>query len=164
MIEIVFLDIDGTMTDGKITYSNDGESKSFSVKDGLGVATWNKMGKISAIITGRTSDIVERRAKELKCKYIFQGVSDKGEVVENILKKEGLSKEQSASIGDDLNDFKMLKNTGLRFAPSDYSKLIEDEVDVVLNSKAGDGAVREMIEYIVKKENLLERFVGIYKK
>ncbi|MFW6308070.1 MAG: HAD hydrolase family protein, partial [Campylobacterales bacterium] len=74
------------------------------------------------------------------------------------------SKEQSASIGDDLNDFKMLKNTGLRFAPSDYSKLIEDEVDVVLNSKAGDGAVREMIEYIVKKENLLERFVGIYKK
>jgi 3-deoxy-D-manno-octulosonate 8-phosphate phosphatase (KDO 8-P phosphatase) len=164
LIEIIFLDIDGTMTDGKIVYSNEGESKSFSVKDGLGVATWNKMGKISAIITGRTSDIVERRASELKCKYIYQGVFDKGEVVEEILKKEGLSKEQSAAIGDDLNDFKMLKAAGLRFAPNDFSRLIEDEVDVVLNAKGGEGAVREMIEYIIKKDGLQERFVEIYKK
>ena len=91
MIEIIVLDVDGCLTDGKITYDANGvESKSFSVKDGLAITSWHKLGKRSAIITGRTSTIVEKRARELGITHLFQGIHNKDEVLANILKEEGL--------------------------------------------------------------------------
>ncbi|MCG3717059.1 3-deoxy-D-manno-octulosonate 8-phosphate phosphatase, partial [Aliarcobacter butzleri] len=99
MIELIVLDVDGTLTDGKITYSTNGEElKSFSVADGLAIASWTKdLGKKAAIITGRNSSITERRAKELHITHIYQGIENKQAVLENILKEENLSWNQVAA-------------------------------------------------------------------
>lgn len=89
MIELIVLDVDGTLTDGKITYLNNGEeTKSFDVRDGLAIAVWTKsFVKKAAIITGRNSSIVEKRAKELNITYLYQGIKNKQEILEEILKK-----------------------------------------------------------------------------
>lgn len=110
------------------------------------------MGKISAIITGKSSKIVEKRAKDLKIKYIFQGVKDKLSTAEEILKKEGLGFENAAAIGDDYNDIRLLNNVKMSFKP--LNAMSEVKADIALSKKGGDGAVREMIETIIKKENL----------
>jgi 3-deoxy-D-manno-octulosonate 8-phosphate phosphatase (KDO 8-P phosphatase) len=162
MIELIVLDVDGTLTDGKITYTNSGdELKSFDVADGLAIATWSKkLGKKVAIITGRTSKIVEKRASDLQIEYLYQNIHNKDEVLTEILKKEGLSWNQVAAIGDDLNDFKMLKKAGLSFTPSNGTHYLKDFVDVICKNSGGNGAIREMIEYIVKKDNIEQEFIN----
>lgn len=161
MIELLVLDVDGTLTDGGITYTTSGEElKTFSVADGLAIETWNKkLGKKVAIITGRNSFVVEKRAKELHVKHIYQGINNKDEILENILKEENLSWSQVAAIGDDLNDYKMLKKVGLSFCPANASKYVKDIVNVICNASGGKGAVREMIEYIVKEDGIEEDFL-----
>ena len=158
MIELLVLDVDGTLTDGKIIYSSLGdESKQFDVKDGLAVASWTKkLNKKVAIITGRTSKLVEQRAKELGVTHLFQGVDNKDEILENILKEENLTWEQTAAIGDDLNDYKMLCKVGLSFAVNDAVLDIQNICTVLCEKKGGNGAVREMIEYILKHDNQKE--------
>ena len=155
MIELIVLDVDGTLTDGKIIYNSNGdELKHFDVKDGLAIASWTKkLNKKVAIITGRKSNLVEKRAKELGINYIFQNVDNKDEVLAEIIKKENLSLEEVAGIGDDLNDYKMLKKVGLSFCVNDAVIDIKNLVDVVSKYNGGCGAVRDMIEYILKKDN-----------
>jgi len=160
MIEMLVLDVDGCLTNGEITYTESGdELKSFSVKDGLAIATWIRMGKKVAIITGRKSGIVQKRLSELKVTHIYQGIRYKKEKLDEILEIEGLSYENIAAIGDDLNDYNMLKSASLSFTPNDGVDDIKNIVDVVLETKGGNGAVREMIEYIITKEGLKKRFL-----
>lgn len=160
MIEMLVLDVDGCLTDGSITYTESGdEIKSFNVKDGLAIATWIRMGKKVSIITGRKSDIVRRRMSELKVTHIYQGIRHKKEKLDEILKLEGLNFEQIAVIGDDLNDYHMLQSAGKSFAPQNAVTHIKDNVDIVLDSHGGKGAVREMIEEIISSEGLTERFL-----
>lgn len=155
MIDIIFLDVDGCMSDGGIIYTNSGdEIKRFDVKDGFGIQQWIKLGKKAAIITGKSSKIVEKRAAELGINYVFQGVSDKLKIAEEILEKENLSFKNAAAIGDDYNDIKLLKNVALSFKPIDAMKNVE--VDIILEAKGGYGAVRQMIETIIDIENLRE--------
>jgi len=156
MIELIILDVDGTLTDGSIIYSNNGdELKNFDVKDGLAVASWTKkLGKKAAIITGRNSLLVERRAKELGITHLYQGYDNKDEILEKILKEENLTWEQTAAIGDDLNDYKMLKKVGLSFAVGDAVDDIKSMVNIVCKKNGGNGAVREMIEYIIQEDQL----------
>ncbi|MGG7072861.1 HAD hydrolase family protein [Campylobacter sp. 9BO] len=157
MIEIIFLDIDGCMTDGKIVYGVNGELfKAFDVKDGYAIESWLKLGKKVAIITGRSSEIVERRAEDLKITHVYQGVHDKFEVAKEILKFEGLSFENAAAIGDDYNDYKILNAVAMSFKPKGAIK--ELDVDIKLKHKGGAGAVREMIEIIIKKEDLFDEW------
>jgi len=158
MIELVVLDVDGTLTDGKIIYTTDGdEIKNFDVKDGLAIASWNKkLGKKTAIITGRKSLLVEKRSDELGIEYLYQGVDNKDEVLNSILEKENLTWDNVAAIGDDLNDYKMLMKVGLSFCVADGVDEIKNIVDVVTKQKGGDGAVREMIEYILKQNGQKE--------
>lgn len=155
MIKLLVLDVDGTLTDGKITYDASGvESKSFDVKDGLAIASWTKkLGLKAAIITGRNSKITQIRANELSITHLYQGVHNKDEVLESILQEEGISFKNVAAIGDDLNDYKMLQKVGLSFCPNDAVSDIKDIVKVVCKNKGGNGAVREMIEYILKAED-----------
>ncbi|WP_200763899.1 KdsC family phosphatase [Nitrosophilus alvini] len=160
MIELIVLDVDGCMTNGKIIYTNSGdEIKSFNVKDGFAIKAWMRLGKKVAIITGRNSEIVERRAKELGVHYLYQGSSNKLEALDEIRKKSHLEFSQIAVIGDDLNDYKMLKNAGISFIPKDASPYLHQVADVILSKKGGDGAVREMIEYLIKKEGLEAEFL-----
>ncbi|MBU1667336.1 HAD-IIIA family hydrolase [bacterium] len=162
-IELIVLDVDGTLTDGKITYTQNGdEIKSFCVKDGLAISSWIKLGKQVAIITGRNSKIVERRAKELGIKHFYQGVENKHEVLENLLRELNLSMENVASAGDDLNDYKMLKASKRSYVPRNASAHVQKIADVVLLKFGGEGAVREMIEELIVSENLEEQYLTLW--
>jgi 3-deoxy-D-manno-octulosonate 8-phosphate phosphatase (KDO 8-P phosphatase) len=164
MIKLIVLDVDGTLTDGKITYDSNGvESKSFDVKDGLAIAAWTKQfGLKAAIITGRESTIVEKRANELGITHLYQKCHNKDEVLENILKEENLTWKNVAAIGDDINDLKMLEKAHLSFCPSDAVTLIRNSVKIVCEKSGGNGAVREMVEYILKLQGQEEQLQAIW--
>lgn len=165
MIKLIVLDVDGTMTDGGITYDSNGvESKTFNVKDGFAIASWIRIGRQAAIITGRNSPIVAKRAQELGIKHFYQGVKDKQAKLEEILALEGITMAEVATVGDDLNDYKMMKASGISFAPADASLMLEDAVDVRLVKSGGRGAVAEMIEYLIKQENLEKGYTDFWKK
>ena len=162
-IELIVLDVDGTLTDGKITYTQNGdEIKSFCVKDGLAIASWIKLGKKVAIITGRNSKIVERRAKELGIVHFFQGVHNKQEVLEELLESLNLTMQNVASAGDDLNDLKMLKASKLAFVPANASSYVKEIADVILSKNGGDTAIREMIENLIIEENLEKEYLALW--
>jgi len=164
MIKLIVLDVDGCLSDGKLTYDANGlEYKSFNVKDGLGISTWVKMGHEVAIITGKTSPMVEKRAKELGIKHIYQGIKDKKTVFENLLESLSVKPYEVAAIGDDLNDYEMLSNSGRSFTPKNGVKIIRELVDTVLSVDGGDGAVREMIDIIVEENDQQEDFLGIWR-
>ncbi|ABK83058.1 3-deoxy-D-manno-octulosonate 8-phosphate phosphatase [Campylobacter fetus] len=158
MIEIIFLDVDGCLSDGGIYKTNTGdEFKRFDVKDGFAIEQWNKLGKISAIITGKRSLIVENRAKELGIKYCFQGVKDKLAQADQILKLEGFSWGNAAAIGDDLNDMKLLSKVAISFKPIDAHNSLQ--TDIELSKKGGYGAVREMIDILIERLNLKDEWM-----
>lgn len=162
-IELIVLDVDGTMTDSRITYSANGdEIKSFNVKDGLAIASWRKLGKQVAIITGRSSAIVARRAKELHIEHFYQGIENKKEVLESLLEKLDLTMDNVAAIGDDLNDLQMLKAAKISFVPRDASAYVDKIATVVLSKRGGDGAVREMIEHLIVKEGLEKKYLDLW--
>ena len=162
-IELIVLDVDGTMTDSHITYSENGdEIKSFNVKDGLAIASWRKLGKQVAIITGRSSSIVARRAKELRIEHFYQGIENKKEVLEALLEKLDLTMDNVAAIGDDLNDLQMLRSAKISFVPRDASAYVDKMATVVLSKKGGDGAVREMIEHLIIKEGLEKKYLELW--
>ena len=165
MIELIVIDVDGTLTDGKIYYSNSGdEIKAFNIKDGLMIKSWNRLGKKSAIITGKISEIVERRAKELDITIVRQGIRDKAKELERIIKELNITLDNVAVIGDDMNDFSMLKMVNKSFAPYDASSFIYDFVKYPLNKKGGEGAVAEMIEILLKEDNLYNDFLELWQK
>lgn len=169
MIELLCLDVDGTMSDGALHYGigNNGEvkeiAKSFNVKDGLALAYWNHIGRKAAIITGRKSEIVESRARELGISLIFMGIKDKGACVREIMANLGLDSSSCAAIGDDMNDIAMFKEVSLSFAPNDCANGIRNIADIILSSNGGKGAVREAIEMILKKEGKYEEFISYWK-
>lgn len=154
MIELLVLDVDGTLTDGKIIYTSNGdELKQFDVKDGLAIASWTKLlHKKVAIITGRKSKLIKRRAKELGITHLYQGVHNKDEVLQKILDTEKLTWKQTAAIGDDLNDLKMLQKVGLSFCVANGVEEVQQISKVICQKNGGEGAVREMIEYILDKD------------
>lgn len=152
MIKLLVFDVDGTLTNGRVYYTVQGEKmKGFNIQDGLGISVWNKiLHRQSAIISGRESSIVEMRAKELGITHIFMGVSKKGAVLENLLKKLKLKNDEVACIGDDVNDLGMFKLCAKSYMPSDGAKIIRKYVKKVLKARGGRGAVREMIEDVMK--------------
>ena len=163
MIKLLVLDVDGCLSDGKLIYSADGvESKNFNVKDGLAISTWIKLGNQVAIITGRSSAIVERRAKELGVQHLHQGIKDKDRVIKEIVSSLGITFEEVAAIGDDLNDYNMLSLVGHSFTPKNGVKEIRELVDTVLSYDGGDGAVREMIDSIVDSNAQREEFMAVW--
>ena len=163
MIKLLVLDVDGCLTDGKIIYtSNSSEVKEFNVKDGLAIASWIRMGHHVAIITGRNSFIVKRRADELGVQHLHQGIKDKDRVLREIVDSLGLSFYEVAAIGDDLNDYGMLSLVGRSFTPNDSVKDIQAMVDTVLTKKGGDGAVREMIDTIIEENDQKEEFLSLW--
>ena len=160
MIKLIVLDVDGTLTDGKLYIGNSGEEmKAFNVKDGLGITQAIKLEKKIAIITGKTSKIVEKRCKELGIIDIHQGIKNKVEVLDSILKKYNLTYENVAYMGDDLIDLAVMKKCKLIGAPKDSIEEILKISNFISQKNGGDGAVREFIEYILKKENLWDKVI-----
>jgi len=162
VIRLLILDVDGCLSDGKITYTHEGiELKNFHVRDGFAIKTLVKMGYQIAIITGRDSAIVSHRAKELDISHLFQGVKDKLGVAQELCTELGLDKVEVAAIGDDLNDLKLLQWVGKPFVPNDALEYIKSSTHV-LERRGGDACVREMIEIILKENGDYERFLSFW--
>jgi len=163
MIKLLILDVDGCLSDGKLIYSAQGiESKNFNVKDGLGISTWVKIGNQVAIITGRNSTIVQKRAQELGIQHIYQGIKDKDRVLKELVDSLGLNFYEVGAIGDDLNDYNMLELVGRSFTPNDGVKEIKSIVNTVLSKNGGDGAVREMIDTLVDDNDQRDEFMSVW--
>ena len=154
-IEIVFMDVDGTLTDGKVYIGQSGEIfKVFSVKDGLGIHDLLLKQNIKpVVITGRESQIVMNRCKELGINEIYQGISDKVGLIKDICDRYKVTLKESAYIGDDLNDLECLKeinkNRGITGCPSDATEQVRNICTFVSKYPGGQGAVREFCEYIL---------------
>lgn len=147
---MLIIDVDGTLTDGKIYISPEGEEfKAFNIKDGYGISNiLPAIGVIPVIITGRSSDIVIRRATELGIIEVFQDIREKSQLLEELCRKYSISPKEVAFIGDDNNDIPIMQLVGLSFAPSDCSSDVKGIVNHMMISAGGQGAVRECIEYI----------------
>lgn len=148
---MLIMDVDGTLTDGKIYIGANGEiMKAFNVKDGYAIARLADHNIISCIITGRQSGIVTYRAKELKISELHQGINDKLKKLKEIATVQNLSLNEIAYIGDDLNDIECMKYCGFSGCPTDAIDEVKQIADYVCKNKAGDGAVREFIEVILE--------------
>lgn len=159
MIRLLILDVDGCMTEGKIIYTSEGvELKNFNVKDGFAIKAWLKMGHHAAIITGRDSAIVKHRAKELGIEHLYQGVKDKQSVAAQLCEKLGISPEEVAAIGDDLNDYRLLQWVAQGYTPYDGSEYVRACAHV-LERRGGDACVREMIEKVIRSNGEEEKFL-----
>ncbi len=149
-IRLLAMDVDGTLTDGKIYIGPAGEAmKAFSPKDGLGIKLLIRHGIVPAIITGRTSKILENRCKELGIRELYQNIKAKADTLGMLMAKYDLKPEQTAYIGDDMNDLSAIKAAGITFAPADCAEQLRPYVDYILTKKAGDSPVREAIDMIL---------------
>ena len=152
-IKMLLLDVDGVMTDGGIYYSNSGdEFKKFNIQDGFGIMKLQRFGIKSGIITGRVSNIVSRRAKELGITEVHQNLDNKLLVYESLKKKLNLTDTEIAYIGDDEFDLPVLGYAGFSAAPADAMPVVKKSVDYVCKHRGGDGAVREVIELILHNQ------------
>ncbi|TQR31903.1 3-deoxy-D-manno-octulosonate 8-phosphate phosphatase [Campylobacter sp. MIT 99-7217] len=162
MIELIFLDVDGCLTDGKIIYTSSAdEIKEFNVKDGAAIEAWLKLGKKVAIITGRSSKCVELRAKDLKIDLLFQGIKDKLSCAKELLERLNLSFENTACIGDYYNDKSLLEAVKLSFKPADA--LANLKTKYTLENKGGQAAVAEMIEHIIRYNDMQEEWDKLWR-
>ncbi len=153
MVKVLFLDVDGVLTDGTITYDVYGrEVKRFNVKDGYGIVKALNSGMEVVVLSGRFSSQVEKRCRELGVEHIYQGVSDKLSLAEEFLKNRSLDFSETAAMGDDLPDLPLLKKVGLSGAPSDAVPEVKVLVNFVSRSPGGMGAVREFVEFILKEK------------
>lgn len=150
-IKILVMDVDGTLTDGKIYIGSDGEMlKAFNVKDGLGISKLHSVNIVPAIITGRESEILKRRSEELKIKELYQGEENKIEKLEELVERYRCSFLEVAYIGDDENDLQCMRVCGYTGCPADAMESVKKEVDYICDKNGGEGAVREFIEKILK--------------
>ena len=149
-IKLIVMDVDGTLTDGTLFVLPDGEEvKSYNVRDGLGILLAHLVGFKTAIITGKTSRALEKRAANLRIDELHQGILDKKPVLDAILAKHGLAADEAAYIGDDLGDLAVIKSVGLAGAVADAHPEIKNNCHFISGQAGGRGAVREFIEFIL---------------
>jgi 3-deoxy-D-manno-octulosonate 8-phosphate phosphatase (KDO 8-P phosphatase) len=149
-IKMLVMDVDGTLTDGKIYVGDSGEVfKAFHVRDGYRLINIQKYNMIPVIITGKKSEILAKRAAELKIEEVYQGVDDKLKILDEVIKRYQLTYENVAYIGDDVNDIDCMKVCYLKACPADAVNEVINVVDYVCKSDGGNGAVRELIDLII---------------
>lgn len=161
-IKMIIMDVDGTLTDGTLAVLPDGdEIKSYHVRDGLGILLAHLVGIKTAIITGKNSRALEKRAERLGIDELHQGILDKKGVLEGIMQKHGLNAEEIAYIGDDLGDLEVLKMVGLAAAVADAHPEVKKHCHFISRLNGGKGAVRELIELVLGAQ---EKWPEIEKK
>ncbi|QDT10034.1 KdsC family phosphatase [Planctomycetes bacterium K23_9] len=159
-ITCIISDVDGVLTDGRIIYDGKGvESKQFHVRDGLGIKLWMQSGYEFCILTSRQSTIVEKRSAELGIKHVAQGHAEKGATAQSMMDSLGCSAEQVCYIGDDLPDIPVMNNVGLAVAPADAANDARDAAHWILKSGGGEGAVRELVERLLRAKKQWEACV-----
>ena len=164
-IKAILFDVDGVLTDGGIIYDNNGiEYKRYNVKDGQIISHLKRLGFIVGAITGRESDVVKNRCIELKLDFHKHGVKDKIKEYELFREEFGFTDEQVAYIGDDIIDLSILVRCGLSATPNDARDYMKESVDIVTNSKGGEGVLRDIADYILESQGLLEKIIKESKK
>ena len=162
-IKLLLLDVDGILTDGRILYNEKGrELKFFHVQDGQGIRWLLKSGVEVGFLSGRSSEAVAMRAKELGISCLFQVIKEKLPVFNKLLQQGRLTPEQVAYGGDDFIDLKLLKAVGFSFSVSNGHPLIQKAVDYVTQAAGGYGAVREVSEMILKAQGQWESILRDY--
>ncbi|MBA4421795.1 MAG: phenylphosphate carboxylase subunit delta [Syntrophus sp. (in: bacteria)] len=162
-IKLLILDVDGVMTDGRIIIDDAGlESKQFDVKDGHGLKMLMKSGIDVVLLTGRKSRVVDHRAVDLGIAEVHQGIWNKREVFDEILKRRKLSPEETAYVGDDVVDIPLLKRVGFGVAVVDACPEATGVADYVTEHSGGRGAVREVCEVILKVQGRWEELAARY--
>lgn len=162
-VRLFLIDVDGVLTDGGIVYDSHGvEIKRFHVRDGHGIKMLQRAGIEVGIITGRTSEVVSIRAKELGIAIVRQGSADKVATWREILAEKGLSPRETSYVGDDIVDFRLLREVGFAASVSDAESYVMDAVDYVSARPGGCGAVREIIEFLLKSSGLWEKASSRY--
>ena len=150
-IRLVVLDVDGTMTDGRLYYGAEGEAyKAFDVRDGHGLRLLQIFGGVKlAVLTGRRADLVMQRCRELSIEHVIGQSRAKGAAIEQLARDAGVPLAEAAFMGDDVNDLPALRKVGFSCAPADAAAEVLREVDWVSRRPAGRGAVRELCEILL---------------
>lgn len=163
-IRLLAMDVDGVLTDGRITINADGsESKGFNVLDGHGIRMWHRAGLETALISSRSAAATTYRAEQLEIKYTLQDCHEKLPAFEQLLRQTGVSASQVAYIGDDLVDLPIMVRVGFAVAVANAVPELKQQADYVTLRQGGSGAVREVVEYILKAtgrwQELLQRYL-----
>jgi 3-deoxy-D-manno-octulosonate 8-phosphate phosphatase (KDO 8-P phosphatase) len=160
-IELLGVDVDGVLTDGVIAVDDRGvETKHFHVRDGTAVQLWRQAGKRAAIVSGRASAAVDRRAAELGIVPVLQGVPDKGAAFRALIAELGLEPRQACFVGDDLADLPALDAAGLAACPADAAPEVLRSAHFVTTARGGRGVIREVVELILKHQGAWDGLVA----
>ncbi len=163
-VKMLILDVDGVLTNGQIFFGNEGELfKQFNVQDGMGISLFRQAGHKVAVITGRTSDIVRLRSAELKIDDVYQGSMSKKAALADLLAKHDLKAEEVCYIGDDLIDIPVMNRVGLPCAVANAVAEVKSAAVYVSEKEGGRGAVREIVEMILKAQDRFEMLVAKYR-
>lgn len=163
-IELLLLDVDGVLTDGGIVYADiRAEIKRFHVRDGSGLKLWQRAGKRAAIVSGRESPVVNLRAAELGVAPVLQGHGDKLAAFQTVLAETGLRPDQVCAVGDDLPDLPVLLRCGVAAAVADACPEVRAAADYVTAVPGGNGAVRDLIEWLLKGQGKWDGIVAAYR-
>lgn len=162
-IKLLLLDCDGVLTDGIIAFTNDAdEQKSFHVRDGHGIVMWHRAGLRSGIISGRTSSLVARRAAELGMSYVRQGTWQKERDWQEVLDEAKVADDEAVYVGDDVTDIPLMRRAGLSFAVADATLETQQAAHVTTILPGGRGAVREVIELILRARGQWQELMRRY--
>ncbi|KAF0202747.1 MAG: 3-deoxy-D-manno-octulosonate 8-phosphate [Bacteroidetes bacterium] len=164
-IKIVFTDVDGVWTDGKINYTDNGfVFRSFNVLDSLGVSILKKLGIVLVVLTGEDTGDIKMRFNELKIKHIYTGLRNKSYIADDVMKNLGFSFENAAFIGDDISDLPLLSKVAISAAPFGVADYIAEKVTWNLSRKGGEGVFREFAEKIAFHNGEWDLFLDDYLK
>src|SRR6185295_11572714 len=162
-IKLFLMDCDGVLTDGRIWVLENGEDqKAFNTRDGLGLELLHRAGLKSGVISGRVSSALTRRAEKLGMSYVRQGCEDKKQAFAEIVADAGLTNEEVAFAGDDLNDIPLMLQSGLALAVTDAAVETRNHAHYVTEAPGGHGAVREMVELILKSQDRWDDLIKRY--
>ncbi len=157
-IKLILTDVDGVLTDGCMYYSSSGEElKKFHTRDGMAVELLLQKNIKTIIITKEKSKIVTSRAKKIKVFKVYSGVKQKDKILNQICTKFKVTPDETAFIGDDVNDEKIMKLVGLSFAPSDATQTIKNIADIITNTEGGQGVLREVTDKILLSQSIISK-------
>ena len=162
-IKLIAFDVDGVLTDGRISYTSSGEEfKSFNVRDGHAIKMVFRAGLTVAVITGRESPMVQRRCGELGIELLYQGIKDKHLTLGDIMERTGFAAGEIAFMGDDVVDLPVMMTVGLGCCPSDAAEEVRQRSGLVTRAPGGNGAARELVFFILQAQGLLEGLMERY--
>ena len=159
-IQLLLLDVDGVLTDGRIIYSDAGSQiKEFNVRDGLGIKLVMAAGIKVGIVTGRKSEALQHRCRDLGIPYLYEGVRQKGQLIERIVEQTGVDADQTAFVADDIPDLNLMRRIGLSIAVADAHELVKKYADWITSAPGGCGAVREVCEALLMARGSWEKII-----